>query len=192
LEAAWQHGELRHRKELKSFIDASLLQFGRGSLPFMLAAYDDMGAFSEFDDLCECFTSNHVANRASRLQGQALLASAERIFALSALQRLRQTQAAFHLGPVFGVVMRALGVSRRAAGQLFFFLHLRGLMASAVRLGIVGPMEAQSLQHQCGTRAEEVLNLCERLSVAEIAQTAPLLEIWQGAQDRLYSRLFQS
>ena len=26
----------------------------------------------------------------------------------------------------------------------------------------------------------------------DIAQTAPLLELWQGAQDRLYSRLFQS
>ena len=26
----------------------------------------------------------------------------------------------------------------------------------------------------------------------EAAQTAPLLEIWQGTQDRLYSRLFQS
>jgi urease accessory protein UreF len=30
------------------------------------------------------------------------------------------------------------------------------------------------------------------LSLNQIAQTAPLLDLWQGAQDRLYSRLFQS
>ncbi len=59
-------------------------------------------------------------------------------------------------------------------------------------MGIVGPMEAQSLQHRLAPRAEEVLARCEGLSVDDIAQTSPLLDIWQGAQDRLYSRLFQS
>ena len=41
-------------------------------------------------------------------------------------------------------------------------------------------------------KAEDVLIRCRNLKVEDIAQTAPLLEIWQGAQDRLYSRLFQS
>jgi urease accessory protein len=76
--------------------------------------------------------------------------------------------------------------------RLFFFQHLRGLVAGAVRLGIVGPMEAQALQHRLGPRAEAILSQCEHLGVADIAQTAPLLDLWQGAQDRLYSRLFQS
>jgi urease accessory protein len=195
LEAAWQHGELRNRAELKSFIEASLCQFGHGSLPFMLAAYDEPEKLPELDRLCDCFTSNHVANRASRLQGQALLASAERIFALPELQKLRQPAAqppCFHLGPIFGVVVRSLGLARRQAVELFFFLHLRGLVASAVRLGIIGPMEAQTIQFQSAPRAEEILNRCENLSVDDIVQTAPLLEIWQGGQDRLYSRLFQS
>jgi len=37
-----------------------------------------------------------------------------------------------------------------------------------------------------------ILKQCESLSLDDIAQTAPSLELWQGAQDRLYSRLFQS
>jgi urease accessory protein len=111
------------------------------------------------------------------------------------LQQIRGAAASeqpFHLSPVFGVVMNALEIERRAAAELFFFSYLRGLTASAVRLGIMGPMEAQSLQHQCGLRAVEILNRCENIAVADVAQTAPLLDIWQGAQDRLYSRLFQS
>jgi len=88
--------------------------------------------------------------------------------------------------------MRSLGLRRLQAGRLFFFFHLRGLMAAAIRLGIVGPMEGQSLQHRLGPVAEKILAQCESLPVSEAAQTAPVLEIWQGTQDRLYSRLFQS
>jgi urease accessory protein len=196
LEAAWQHGELRNRADLKTFIEASLRQFGQGSLPFMLAACDAPEEFSMLDQLCDCFLSNHVANRASRLQGQALLASAERIFSAPALNHLRQSTiqqpSPCHLSPVFGIVVGSLDIERIHASRLFIFLHLRGLTASAVRLGIVGPMEAQSLQHQCGPFAEAVRIRSQHLTAQDIAQTAPLLEIWQGAQDRLYSRLFQS
>ena len=83
-------------------------------------------------------------------------------------------------------------MSLEPAASLFLFIHLRGLFAGAVRLGIVGPMEAQSLQHEFSQPARDILDRSLRLSIDDIAQTAPLQEIWQGAQDRLYSRLFQS
>ena len=195
LEAAWQHGEVRGRADLTSFLEASLGQIGRASLPFVDAAHREPARLVALDRLCDAFTSNHVANRASRLQGQALLATAERIFPGPSLQRLREPThqpPCGHLAPVFGAVMGALGLDGRATARMFFFQHLRGLLAGAVRLGIVGPMEAQSLQHRLSPRAEEVLARCGGSSVDDIAQTSPLLDIWQGAQDRLYSRLFQS
>jgi urease accessory protein len=140
--------------------------------------------------------TNHVANRASRLQGRAWLAAAERVFGAPALKRLTESAdhgpPYGHLAPVFGAVTRAVSVSQRSTVRLFFFTHVRGLMASAVRLGIVGPFEAQTLQCQLGARVEEVSTHCQDLSLDEVAQTAPVLELWQATQDRLYSRLFQS
>jgi len=59
-------------------------------------------------------------------------------------------------------------------------------------LNIVGPMEGQAMQRQFATTAEELVLIGLSLTVDDIAQTAPLLEMWQSAQDRLYSRLFQS
>ncbi len=53
-------------------------------------------------------------------------------------------------------------------------------------------MEAQTLQHRLSVQAQEILSRYESLILDDIAQTAPLLEIWQGGQDRLYSRLFRS
>ena len=75
LEAAWQHGEVRGRTELVSFIEASLDQLGHAGLPFVLAAFDAPEKLAEFDALCDAFTTNHVANRASRAQGRAFLAA---------------------------------------------------------------------------------------------------------------------
>ncbi|HLP78162.1 MAG TPA: urease accessory UreF family protein [Candidatus Paceibacterota bacterium] len=207
LEAAWQNGELRNRNELLSFVEASLNQLGRAALPFVMTAWEQPERLPELDELCDVFTTNHVANRASRLQGKAFLTAAERIFlergvyAASAsteagsLKRPegRAPSTPFtHFAPVFGSCLRQLELDRHTAARMFFFNHLRGTMAAAVRLNIVGPMEAQVLQHRLSLKAEEVLERCEPLTLDELAQTSPLLDLWQGTQDRLYSRLFQS
>jgi urease accessory protein len=206
LEAAWQHGEVRNRAELLSFVEANLDQLGHASLPFVLAAFDEPENLGDVDSLCDVFTTNHVANRASRAQGRAFLTAVERIFperrpparpdGESVRQRAGSETGAptpfAHFAPVFGASLRRLEVSRATTARMFFFNHLRSLLAAAVRLNITGPMEAQILQHRLATRVEAVLKTCKSLTLDDLAQTAPLLEVWQGAQDRLYSRLFQS
>jgi urease accessory protein len=195
LEPAWRHGELRGGADLADFIRASLVQLGRASLPFMTSVHASPETFAAADRLCDVFTANHVANRASRLQGQALLASADRVFAGPSRPSLRRAvpDPEFgHLAPVFGRVTRWLEIEAESAGRLFFFGHLRGLVSAAVRLGIVGPLEAQSLQAGLGPAAAEILANGRAFGLDDLAQTAPLLDLWQGAHDRLYSRLFQS
>jgi len=187
LEAAWQHGEVANRTELVSFVETSLVQLGRAMLPFISAAFDEPERLDEIDALCDAFTTNHVANRASRQQGRALLAVAKRAF------QVEMASPRFaHFPPVFGAALRRLGMPRETALRLFCFNHLRSLMAAAVRLNLIGPMEAQSLQHRLSTSAEAVRCRCETLTLEDIAQTSPLMDLWQGTQDRLYSRLFQS
>jgi urease accessory protein len=188
LEAAWQHGEVRSASELAALLESSLRQLGHASLPFVGEAHGDPGQLAALDECCDAFLTNHVANRASRLQGRAFLSSAEKIF--PGRHVVRPTYG--HFAPIFGATARALGLERLRAARLFLFIHLRGLVAAAIRLGIVGPMEGQALQHRLSPVAGEILAQCDGLTVTEAAQTAPLLEIWQGTQDRLYSRLFQS
>jgi urease accessory protein len=208
LEAAWQHGEVRNRSELLSFLEASLQQLGRAALPFVTAAFEEPDRIAEFDQLCDAFTTNHVANRAGRLQGKAFLTAVERIFpargvhAASSSNGERASNQAqgcppvappfAHFAPVFGAILQRLGVSRETTARMFFFNHLRSLLAAAVRLNIVGPMEAQTVQQKLSLKAEEILKCCQSLTLGDIAQSAPLLDLWQGSQDRLYSRLFQS
>src|SRR5690606_21245353 len=96
-----------------------------------------------------------------------------------------------HLAPVFGVTLRRLGIDHPTTVGAFLFLQLRGVVSAAVRLGIAGSLEAQSLQRDLSAEAETVAAQSAGFGMDDLAQTEPLLEIWQAAQDRLYSRLFQ-
>lgn len=174
-----------------AFLETSLHQVARAGLPFVVVAHAEPASLTELDKLCDAFLSNHVANRASRLQGRAFLTAVDRIFAPEAPDA--RPQAPFtHFAPIFGACMRALDVPCETTLRLFVFNHLRGLLAAAVRLNIVGPMEAQKLQHQLFNSAEEIVQQGKDFTLADVAQTAPLLDLWQGVQDRLYSRLFQT
>ena len=186
LEAAWGHGEVRNQTEAISFLEASLHQFGRGSLPFVNAAHDEAQSLAQLDKLYDACTANHVANRSSRTQGKAFLTAAKKVFNVTTPE-----PPCGHLAPLFGAIARSLGIPHQTAARLAFFGHLRGLLLAAVRLNIIGPMAAQVLQQRLSSLAETILQRSSSLSIHDIAQTSPLIDLWQGTHDRLYSRLFQ-
>jgi len=205
LEAAREHGEISHREQLIGYCASSLRQAGHAGLPLVAAAHIEPKRLRDFDQLCDAFTTNHVANRASRIQGQALLAAALRIFPnLSQIPHVDThhdgvplrawlgENAPGHFAPMWGAVTSALGFDLATAQRLFLFLHLRTLIAAAIRLNVVGPMQGQALQHQLTPDLEEVWRRCSELRLEDLAQTAPLQELWQGSHDRLDARLFQS
>ncbi len=196
LEAAVQHGEISNRGGLLYFLENALHQIGRGALPFVSCAHKNPDNFPSIDQHYEVFTSNHVANRASKLQGRAFLSSSIRIFPQSRLNAFAQIisdqKLPSHFAPGFGAILSFLEIGHETACRSFLFIHLRGLISSAVRLGIVGPLEGQGIQFQMSDHLEIVLKESSEIHYKDAVQTAPLYEIWQSNQDRLYSRLFQS
>lgn len=196
LEAAWQLGEVAGRDDLERYIADSLDQCGHAALPFVGATHDEPERFAEWDRWYDATLPNHVANRASRALGQGMLTSSAAAFGNDLIRTLKTTtrreRLACHLAPVTGALTAALGITHQDALRLFLFLHLRALVSTAVRLGIVGPLEAQGLQHRLGAIAEDVLGRCAHLGPEEAAASAPLHDLFQGHQDRLYSRLFMS
>ena len=196
LEAAFQHRAVSGGAELAEYLRAALTQLACGSLPFVHAAFAAERAFGEVDRTCDAFLSNHVANRASRLQGQALLSITARTFSSLALRQFRtevlEAELPGHATTVFGRVTRLLDFHADATARLFVFTQLRGWISAAVRLNIVGPLEGQKLQCELAEDAERVAAQFGEVAPEDAANTAPLLDLWHGTQDRLYSRLFQT
>jgi len=196
LEAAWQLGEVRGREGLEHHLADSLDQCGHASLPFVGAVHREPARFTEWDRWYDATVANHVANRASRALGQGLLSGAVAAFGREALSTLkasiRRERLAGHLPTITGMVCATVGLDLAGSQRLFLFLHLRSLISTAVRLGILGPLEAQALQHRLGAVAESVLGRCAAIAPEDAAATAPLHDLFQGHHDRLYSRLFMT
>ena len=194
LESAWQHGEIPDAAALRGFLDASILQCGHAVLPLVNAAYTAPERLAEIDRRADAFLLNPVANRASRVQGRTLLATAARVWPSPALTALaaRANHTLAHVAPLWGAVFQALGVALPTAQRMALFGASRGILSAAVRLGIAGSYEAQRLQSACAPLLEQVAGRCTALTLDDLAQTAPLLDLLQAGHDRLYSRLFQS
>lgn len=196
LEAAWQLGEVRSRDGIEGYLADSLDQCGHAALPFVGAVHRDPAGFVHWDRWYDATLPNHVANRASRALGQGLLSGAVAAFGRESLSDLkaavRRDRLAAHLPTCTGAVCAAIGVDLVESQRLFLFLHLRALVSTAVRLGALGPLEAQAVQHRLGAVADDVFRRCASLQPEDACGTAPLHDLFQGHHDRLYSRLFMS
>jgi urease accessory protein len=196
LEAALQHGHVIDGDSARAFARQALTQCGRIALPIVTAAHRRRESLGELDHLSDVFLSNPVANRASRAQGRALLLGVARSFPGTEVEtletRIRIEGMAGHYAPLFGRLFSVLGVEMADTQRAYLFVSARGVSAAAVRLGIVGAFEAQAMQAEVTAHIDAVVRDCGELSPDDIAQTAPLIDLFQATQDRLYSRLFQS
>ena len=187
LEAAFVAGAVTSADDLDAYIHTHVWSVGNGALPFVSAAHREPDSVWKLDALADAHLSNHVANRASRTQGRAFLATSVRIFEAPSIaviaDRARTRDVA---------VLAALEVSRRDAIGLHLLLALRGVASAAIRLGIVGPHEAQRLQSRHAATLDQVLATCEALTPATAAVTSPIFDLFAATHDRLYARLFQS
>jgi urease accessory protein len=190
LEAAAQAREV---PDLRRHVRDAVWQAGHGALPLARAAFLDLAALPALDAQADAFLANHVANRASRTQGRALLSTCERIFpdelmpVVAASRGLR-----LHLAPLWGAACCALGLGADETGRLLLWSVARGMLSAAVRLGLCGTHEGQALLASLSPVLDEAHAACASLPPQALAQTAPLQDLLQGAHDRLYSRLFQS
>ena len=193
LEAAWQLG---HVRDVGAYVDESLWQAGSAALPFVRAGADSEGSgFRDVDATCDAFVVNHVANRASRAQGRSLLSTVKRVFAgTPAVSRLAHDaeDTCMHHAPLFGKALVCLGIERREAQRLWLHGALRGTLSAAVRLGALGPLEAQRMHADRASLLSRVLEACHDLTVDEAAHAAPLSDVFAALHDQLYARLFQS
>jgi urease accessory protein len=193
LEVAWQHKLIRNGRELTQFLEVAIENLVSSAVPFVRTAFRDFPGLAKLNEQYHTYLTNHVANRASQAQARAFFAVTSRTFADELTARINLVdQGTLHFAPTFGAVCRALGLNEQATSRLFVFIQLRGWVSSAIRLGILGPLEGQSVQNSLYEHAEKMLSQNSARPIEQAAQTAPFLDLLQGMHDRLECRLFQS
>ena len=194
IEAAHQCGLLNADSLADWLIDA-LDQAGHAALPLVSVGWNAglSNELGSIDTIADAWLTNHVANRASRAQGQGWIAAVTAAFpdeVLSASKRrLRSGESPGHFAPWFGATAHHLDLEQRQTQHLFLFLHLRSLMSAAVRLALIGPLAAQRLQAELSPYVEQVLDTCAAFGLDDLATVQPLHDLAHATHDRLYSRL---
>lgn len=174
--------------DLEDFFDQTLRTTARGALPFVRDAHASPDALAAIDALADASITSHVANRASRVQGRSLATTAARMFPSATSLGAHARTSPSHHAPVFGALFGFLELSQEDALTAYLHGVARGALSSAVRLGLVGPLEAQRIHASRGPLLEALV--CDVAPAP--AQTAPLLELFGALHDELDGRLFQS
>ncbi|KAI0751033.1 hypothetical protein C8Q80DRAFT_546862 [Daedaleopsis nitida] len=145
----------------------------------------------ELDELYETMTLNHIARRASKSQGVALLTLFSKGFSKPRLSHLdpsgtvnvaekekrasvfvdrlkllvRREETHGHLPICWGLLTATLGLSAERSQYLHLFLQARGLLSSSVRLNTIGPYAAQQLLlHVIRPLVETEISRCKDLT----------------------------
>lgn len=184
----------------------------------MLAAHKNPGDLLELDDTLDAAIMCTVGRRASVAQGRALLSIWDRSFSSAlrhgasqdAVQILKEftillrsssastggdlPPASAHLGPLFGAIAGILGMSLQQTAYVFMLSHVKALLSAAVRASMFGPYHAQkvlaSVMVQDGIR--RVIDREWDTKVEDAGQTIPVMDLWVGRHEMLYSRIFNS
>lgn len=101
---------------------------------------------------------------------------------------------AAHLAPLFGVICRVVGLSLHQTAYVFMLGHVKALISAAVRANLFGPYQAQRVLAGGGVQ-EMISAAVERewdTPVEEAGQSVPVLDLWVGRHELLYSRIFNS
>ena len=196
LESAFQQGLVSDSQSLGRFLESLLQDSSRGVVPFLVSVHSGDHALARVDEWCDAFLSNHVANRASRVQGRSFLAAAEAAFEIAEIADLRERVAvgelSGHHAPLVGRVTSLLSLPLRRTVAWFLYTQLRDVISAAVRLNVIGPLAGQSLISRFGTFVQHEADAAVQRSVDDVAITSPLLELVATRHDQLYTRLFQS
>ncbi|XP_060605051.1 uncharacterized protein LOC132757711 [Ruditapes philippinarum] len=196
LEVALKTYVVQDTDTLKEFLLCCLENGGSFILPFLREGYlqvTNIQALCDLDSLCEACTPNHVAKRASSRQGRSMLDTCVKVFKKTpSLSVLNDSLQYKHLPVVFGAVCTTLDIDLQSSCTAFLFTILRTVLASAVRLDKVGPIEAQSIQTELQHEIPAVIERHKVRRSEDACMIYPHIDIVQNMHDTMFSKLFYS
>lgn len=192
LEGAYQLGLLDACGALEEFVRSALMAAAYGEMPFIHSCYaeSDDEALAAMLHFYDALIAAPAMRRASLILGKNWLRLMAGLYPKVEFTTLRPAPA--HYTVVFGLALKATGFAQADAQRLYMFQVLRDQLSAAVRLGVVGPLEATRKQWGLYGHCEELLAEVAGRPYAQATRCAPQLDIAQSTHDALYSRLFQS
>merc|ERR1711977_356835 len=180
----------RPSSSFPAFLGFSLSSYASTTLPFVLAAHRNIVNLVELDDTLDAAIMCTVGRRASVAQGRALLSIWDRSFssALPAGASIASVQALKD----FTVLLRGTSSTAVSNDLPLASAHL-GPLFGAIAC-IFGPYHAQKLLASVEVQQgiQRVIDQEWNTSIEDAGQSVPVMDLWIGRHEMLYSRIFNS
>ena len=200
LESMAKSALIRDLPALQRYLGNVLAQIMSAEVPFVNSAFRSLQAgdnnYLEVFRYFDAFLTVPTVRKASLTQGRSLMKivrSAYPAYPLGEIHgQLMGSQLLLHFAPTFGVVVAVLDMSYEHAAVAYCYMSMRDQIYAAVRLGLLGPNEAQRLLVQQVDRCGRLISSAPELTYHQAYKSCSVLEIAQAHHEHLYTRLFQS
>ncbi|XP_067144421.1 uncharacterized protein [Centruroides vittatus] len=198
-EALLQRSYIANKIDIKKAIVSILENSGSFNIPYVQDSYDnceDLDHLCQLDDLYHVSLNNQVASRVSRQQGKSMLFTSEETFKCTNFSKFQllidNGNINGHHAIVFGFICAVLKISKSHTLQMYLFTVLRTVITSLVRLGCIGPIEAQTLQYHMQKMIPDIIQRNIDKNVEDASIIFPLIDVFQNSHDTLFRKMFYS
>ncbi|MCZ6632493.1 MAG: hypothetical protein O7G87_03745 [bacterium] len=195
LEAALHHGLVAN--DLEAYLETVLFSVAEGELPFIHSCF--IGEETQIATMLWFYDAMLTAPaqiRASLTLGRTWLRLLHILYPDREIDHFKnwldQNKLPPHYTVVYGTTLKKVGFEKSDVNQVYMYQTLRDQLSAAVRLGLLGPLEATSLQKRLYTTCEKAIGNAADRPYDRAIKNAPQLDIAQAAHEHLYTRLFQS
>jgi urease accessory protein len=200
LESSAKLGLIENMPEFKKYLVNVLTQISCSEMPFVNSSYkcaaDDVETLAPIFERLEAFITVPCMRKASITQGRSLLQAVKAVYPehnfQAVIRRLQDRGLFTHYAAVFGMVSRIISLSHIQTLSAYAYIALRDQVSAAIRLGLLGPHEAQSILRETLGHVNETIDRVKALEYREAFKMAVALEIAQAHHPKLYSHLFQN
>ncbi|ACK72780.1 Urease accessory protein UreF [Gloeothece citriformis PCC 7424] len=200
LEALAQGEQIHSIKDLEIFLQILLHnKLGTTDLVALIHAYrgskrEDLDAVREADHQLFAQTLIEKNREMGRKSGRALLMVARETWQDTQLETLEKETAKGTINGlhpiIFAVVGRVAGLSETDTGLAFLHSFITGLLGAAIRLNIIGHLQAQKILLKLAPDLETTYQKATEINLNEMFSCTPLIDIAQMNHQNLDYRLF--
>ena len=199
LESLIQSGTIQQPEDLITFLQLLLgNKIAPGDLVALIHAHagsadNDLEAIRQADAHLFAQTAIAITRKTQRQSGRALLMVAQSTWQYEQLAAIGCDRQFNCLHPVvFGVVGNLAGLT--ITDTILAFLHglVTGILGAAIRLGILGHLQAQQILQQLAPDIEAACNYSFTLKLNQMWSCTPAIDLAQMCHSKLSTRLFAS
>ena len=161
---------------------------------YRASSVNDLEAIQQVETQLYAQTLIEITRKTQQQSGRALLMVAQSTWQhqqLEALERSRALKQFYCLHPViFGVVGNIADLSVSDTTLAFLHGFVTGILGAAIRLGILGHLQAQKILLLLASDIERASSIALKMNLSQMWSCTPTIERAQMLHSRLSSRLF--